>query len=154
MKTPIVHIHRKEGGSRAGLVFSATPRMAAATLRRGWPPVYVYLILSPHLPRAPAMGMMQAVPGGTVITPRYRCPKAGAYRRASPKSVGEREQVSLSPALSSRPDCHTGSRACGGRSDSLSSSTPKATVMASCPSPLSRGFCACIIVYSVFKDQM
>ena len=40
------------------------------------------------------------------------------------KSVGGREKVSLAPALSSRPDCQSGSKASVHRSDSLSTSPP------------------------------
>lgn len=97
MKTRIVHIHIKGGCSRAHW--------------RGWSHNFLFRIFRRICHAPPAIGMMQAVSGKTVIAPRYRCPKVGAYRRASPKSVGEREQVSLSPALSSRPVCHAGSRA-------------------------------------------
>ena len=54
--------------------------------------------------------MMQAALGRAVITPRYRCPKGLAHTARFPlKSVGGREQVSLSAALSSRPICRIGS---------------------------------------------
>ena len=47
-----------------------------------------------------------------VITPRYRCTKGLAHTAGFPlKSVGGREQVSLSAALSSRPICRIGSKA-------------------------------------------
>ena len=54
--------------------------------------------------------MMQAALGRAVITPRYRCLKGLAHTAGFPlKSVGGREQVSLSAALSSRPICRIGS---------------------------------------------
>ena len=53
---------------------------------------------------------MQAALGRAVITPRYRCLKELAHTAGFPlKSVGGREQVSLSAALSSRPICRIGS---------------------------------------------
>ena len=55
---------------------------------------------------------MQAALGRAVITPRYRCLKELAHTAGFPlKSVGGREQVSLSAALSSRPICRIGSKA-------------------------------------------
>ena len=69
------------------------------------------------------------------------------------KSVGAREQVSLFPALSSRPKCRIGSEACGGRSDSLFI-TSRLSVMASRLMSLSRGSCAYNTVYSVFKASV
>ena len=50
-----------------------------------------------------------------VITPQHRS-LFFQCRRASPKSSGEREQVSLSPAPSSRPEYRSGSEACVDRS--------------------------------------
>ena len=68
------------------------------------------------------------------------------------KSVGGREKVSLAPALSSRPACHTGSKAplialaaCLFTSFKLPSSR-----RALCR--YSRGFRTCNTVYSVFND--
>ena len=68
------------------------------------------------------------------------------------KSVDGREQVSLSPALSSRPKCRNGAEACGGRSDSFFL-TSRLSVMASRLMSLSRGSCAYNTVYSVVKRQ-
>ena len=68
------------------------------------------------------------------------------------KSVDGREQVSLSPALSSRPKCRNGSEACGGRSDSFFL-TSRLSVMASRLMSLSRGSCTYNTEYSVVKRQ-
>ena len=46
------------------------------------------------------------------------------------KSVGGREKVSLTPALSSRPECLSGSKVCVDRSDSLSHHLLEAIVLA------------------------
>lgn len=75
--------------------------------------------------------MMQAALGRAVITPRYRCLKELAHTAGFPlKSVGGREKVSLTPALSSRPECLSGSKVCVDRSDSLSHHLLEAIVMA------------------------
>jgi len=54
-------------------------------------------------------GILQAAPGRAVITPQT---PFYSYAAGFPlKSVGGREKVSLTPALSSRPDCQSGSKA-------------------------------------------
>ena len=69
--------------------------------------VYIYIILaeqqSPvavinplYLPRTPNGGNNTGRPGRAVISPWCRCHLAGEHHRDSPKSSGEREQVSLS----------------------------------------------------------
>ncbi len=72
------------------------------------------------------------------------------------KSVDGREQVSLSPvqvAASWMPIQIT--RVCVDRSDSfLFTSCLKLSVLAAHPVPLLYGFCACNIVYSIFKLHM
>ena len=76
------------------------------------------LMLSPYLPRAPAMGdaagrLWQGCHNSAIpLLVRL------AHTTGLPlKSVGEREQVSLSAALSLRPICRIGSRVCVGRSE-------------------------------------
>ena len=68
------------------------------------------------------------------------------------KSVDGREQVSLFPALSSRPKCHIGSEAAVVARTAFFL-TSRLSVMASRLMSLSRGFCAYNTVYSVFKRQ-
>ena len=68
------------------------------------------------------------------------------------KSVGGREKVSLAPALSLRPACHTGSKAplIALAACPFTSCKPPSSRRALCR--YSRGFRTCNTVYSVFND--
>ena len=67
------------------------------------------------------------------------------------KSVGGREKVSLSPALSSRPDCRSGSKASVHRSGSLSDHLLQAAIVAPGLMPLSTR--VMYLLYRIFSFQ-
>ena len=81
-----------------------------------------------YLPRIPS--------GGDIAgRPWQGCHNSAASFKACAagfplKSVGGREKVSLTPALSSRPECLSGSKVCVDRSDSLSHHLLEAIVLA------------------------
>ena len=111
----------------------------------------IFLSNSPYLPRSPGVGdvisrLWQGRHNSEIPLLVMLASTSGLRR----KSVDGREQVSLSPALSSRPKCRNGSEACGGRSDSLFPHLP-AVVLASRLMSLSRGSCAYNTVYSIVK---
>lgn len=89
--------------------------------------------------------MPQAAFGKAVIALQYRCLYGLANTAELPlKSMGEREQVSLSAALSLRLICQVRSKVCVDRLEDVF------LVVAAHLISLSRGFCACDTVYSVF----
>lgn len=94
--------------------------------------------------------MLRAAFGKAVITLRYRC-YAGVYRRASPKSSGEREQVSFVLWCPHPRNCLSGCKAGVDRSDG--SRLKGSSVMAAQLLKNSIERCACNIVCSVFKVQ-
>ena len=63
-------------------------------------PIYITQ-LSSHLPRPLTMGTQQVSAGAAVITPQRRFTRAP---QGSPKSLGGREEVSLSPRAVLAPD--------------------------------------------------
>lgn len=93
---------------------------------------------------------MRAAFGKAVITLRYRC-YTGVYRRASPKSSGEREQVSFVLWCPHPRSCLSGCKAGVDRSDG--SRLRESSVMAAQLLKNSIERCACNIVCSVFKVQ-
>lgn len=101
-----------------------------------------------HAPRTG--GMLRAAFGKAVITLRYRC-YTGVYRRASPKSSGEREQVSFVLWCLHPRNCLSGCKAGVDRSDG--SRLRGSSVMAAQLLKNSIERCACNIVCSVFKVQ-
>ena len=121
--------------------------------RRGCP-VHSFEIIHPvcHAPRM--VGMMQAAPGRAVITPRYRCPKDWRIPQGSPSSLWEGVSKFHYP-----PRCHrarfaeSGLRLRRSLGWLVQKYSEQATVLAARLMPLSRGFCACIMVYSVVNDQ-
>lgn len=105
---------------------------------------------------SPARGVFQTADGFGCIAPRYRFAHNGRRipQGLPRKSVGGREQVSLSTALSSRPDCQHRVKGCVDRSGSLSLIPPlKLPVLAAHLTSLSRGFRIGNTVYSVFKAR-
>ena len=88
--------------------------------RRGGFPVAIYVRRICHA--SPARGVFQTADGFGCIAPRYRFAHNGRrIPQGLPlKSVGGREQVSLSSALSSRPVCQHRVKGCVDRSASLS----------------------------------
>lgn len=117
-------------------------------------PIRSFEILHPicHAPRM--VGMIQAASGKAVITPRYRCPKDWRIPQGSPSSPWEGVSKFHYP-----PHCHRARFAKPGlrlrrslewlvRNHFL-----KAIVLAAHLMSLSCGFCACIMVYSVFNVQ-
>ncbi len=120
----------------------------AALIRRGYP--FVYCDYSPYLPRSPGEGdVISRLWQGRHSSGMMLLIRLASTLGLRHKSMDGREQVSLSPALSSRPRCHNGSEACGDRSGSLY--FLPLSVMASRLMSLSRGSCAYNTVYSVFK---
>ena len=106
----------------------------AALIRRGYP--FVYCDYSPYLPRSPGEGdVISRLWQGRHSSGMMLLIRLASTLGLRHKSMDGREQVSLSPALSSRPKCHIGSEACGGRSDSLFI-TSRLSVMASRPMSL------------------
>ena len=108
----------------------------------------------PYLPRSPRQGdVISRLWQGRHNSGTMLLVRLASIPGLRHKSMDGREQVSLFPALSSRPKCRIGSEACGGRSDSLFI-TSRLSVMASRLMSLSRGSCAYNTVYSVFKASV
>lgn len=84
---------------------------------------------------SPARGVFQTADGFGCIAPRYRFAHNGRRipQGLPRKSVGGREQVSLSTALSSRPDCQHRVKGCVDRSGSLSLIPLKAACFGGAP---------------------
>ena len=90
----------------------------AALVRRGY--TFVCCDYSPYLPRSPGEGdVISRLWQGRHSSGMMLLIRLASTPGLRHKSMDGREQVSLSPALSSRPRCHNGSEACGGRSGSL-----------------------------------
>ena len=118
---------------------------------------YVYIILAGtcslmavnnplYLPRTPNGGNNTGRPGRAVISPWGRCHMAGEHHRDSPKSSGEREQVSLSLTGSRHTRFYrTGLQSLHGSLGSLGSSWR--CIFWCCFVSV----CSCATVYSVFK---
>ena len=120
----MVRLLREQKSSRADLVRAV---VTYGALRRGC--LDFSVTSSPlYLPRIPS--------GGDIAgRPWQGCHNSAASFKACAagfplKSVGGREKVSLTPALSSRPECLSGSKVCVDRSDSLSHHLLEAIVMA------------------------
>ena len=120
----MVRLLREQKSSRADLVRAV---VTYGALRRG---CFDFSVTSSplYLPRIPS--------GGDIAgRPWQGCHNSAASFKACAagfplKSVGGREKVSLTPALSSRPECLSGSKVCVDRSDSLSHHLLEAIVMA------------------------
>lgn len=104
---------------------------------------------------SPARGVFQTADGFGCIAPQHRCPwRAGAYRRDSPSSLWEGVSKFHYP-----PRCHRARFAESGLRLRRSlgwlfrNHLLEVIVVAAHLMPLSRGFCACIMVYSVFNVQ-
>ena len=108
---------QREEAARAGLIWPVARQKGpggAASL------IAIYVRRICHA--SPARGVFQTADGFGCIAPRYRFAHNGRrIPQGLPlKSVGGREQVSLSSALSSRPVCQHRVKGCVDRSASLS----------------------------------
>ena len=117
--------------------------------RRSLP--FSYCLFIRHIRHAPLTGgMMQAAFGEAVPTPQHRT------KRVPPRSPSSQWEAVAGVAF--RPRCHRARCATPGQRlrrslGQLVQDPPEAAVLAARPIPLSRGVCACIMVYSLFNDQ-
>ena len=104
---------------------------------------------------SPARGVFQTADGFGCIAPQYRCPwRAGAYRRDSPSSLwGGVSKFHYPPRCRRARFAKPGLRLRRSLGWLFRNHLLEANVVAAHLMPLSRGFCACIMVYSVVNEQ-
>ena len=101
------------------------------------------------MPRTPGDGDIPVSAGAAVITPQRRFTRAP---QSSPKSLGGREEVSLTPMQSSRPEMPlSGIRADVDRSEQSYSSPPGAVHLRGVPDSLVHRLCTGNAVYEIVK---